>query len=69
MGKEGESQRIDRQVPFNPIGSFVETEPFGVHTSGAGVFDRLGVNGDQSRPLRFFLLGHVPVHGALASTP
>ncbi len=46
MREEGKAQRIDSQMPLNPIRRFVETEAFRVHTGIAGVLYRLRVNDD-----------------------
>ncbi len=54
VGEKGKPKRSDRQMPFNPIGGFVEAKAFRVHPCGAGVLYRLGVNDDQSCPLLFF---------------
>ncbi len=54
-----QSQRIDCQMPFNPIGGFVATESFRLSTGSARIFHRLGVDDEPSRPLRFFF--HVAV--------
>ncbi|WP_334723715.1 hypothetical protein, partial [Nostoc sp.] len=37
-----------------PVGGFVETKTFRLHTGIAGIFHCLGVNDDQRRPVRFF---------------
>jgi hypothetical protein len=60
--KEGKPQRIHGKMPFNPIGRFVEAEPFRVYTRITGIVHRLRVNDDQRRPLRFFLPARALVH-------
>nr|WP_199192520.1 hypothetical protein [Chlorogloea sp. CCALA 695] len=46
MCEEGKPQGIDRQMPFNPVGSFVEAKAFRLYTSITSVFHRLRVNDD-----------------------
>lgn len=53
--EEGKSQRIHRQMPFDPIRRFVEAKPLRVHTGIARILHRLRVNDDQRCPLGFFL--------------
>lgn len=46
MSKEGKPKRINSEMPFNPIGCFVETESLRLHTRIASILHRLGVNDD-----------------------
>lgn len=42
--EEWQSQRIDRQMPLDPIGAFVMTKSFGFKAGIAGIFHGLRVN-------------------------
>jgi hypothetical protein len=54
LHEKGKPYTIDRQMPFNPIGHFVATEPLTRNTGITGILQRRRVNHQQPRPTRFF---------------